>query len=305
MDVKDNSLPPERFYKRLSSVTPRNKPIPTLPLPSEKPKPQKPVVKPAYVVEKKKAQDKKPAPNFNSLWLGIFGITILVLIFSVNYLAHLTITTTTSPTAQATSALAFPSGTLGVGSTIISNNDGMKLLYVPAGNFLMGSTDADPNAQPNEKPQHAVYLDAFWIDQTDVTNAMYSKCVNAGVCNQPTELNSSTYSNYYGNSEFDNYPVMNITWYMANTYCKWVGRQLPTEAQWEKVARGTDGRMYPWGSTAPDTTLLNYNPDGGDTTAVGSYPKGVSPYGALDMAGNVWQWVADWYSATYYQVFQR
>ena len=102
-------------------------------------------------------------------------------------------------------------------------------------------------------------LDAFWIDQTDVTNAMYAKCVNAGACKQPTKLTSYSRSSYYDNSEFDNYPVIYVDWSMANTYCKWAGRQLPTEAQWEKAARGTDGRIYPWGNTAPDPTLLNYN----------------------------------------------
>ena len=189
---------------------------------------------------------------------------------------------------------------LGVGSTM-SGQDSMTLLYVPAGNFLMGSSDLDKLASSDEKPQHTVNLDAFWIDQADVTNAMYAKCVSAGVCNQPNNLSSLTHSSYYGKHAFDNYPVINVTWNMADTYCKWAGRQLPTEAQWEKAARGMDGRIYPWGNSAPDNTLLNYNSNVGDTTAVGNYPKGASPYGALDMAGDVWQWMADWYSDTYYQ----
>jgi serine/threonine-protein kinase len=177
----------------------------------------------------------------------------------------------------------------------------MLLLYVPAGNFLMGSIASDPKALANEQPQHTVYLDAFWIDQTDVTNAMYAKCVSAGACNPPAQLSSSTHSSYYGNSQFDNYPVINVTWDMANIYCsKWAGRQLPTEAQWEKAARGPNGNMYPWGNNAPNTTLLNYYQNVGDTTEVGKYPNGASPYGALDMAGNVWQWVADWYQSGYY-----
>jgi serine/threonine-protein kinase len=176
----------------------------------------------------------------------------------------------------------------------------MTLLYVPAGNFLMGSTNADTLANSNEKPQHTVHLDAFWIDQTDVTNVMYAKCVSAGACNKPDGLSSYTHSSYYGNTQFDNYPVIHVNWSMADTYCKWAGRHLPTEAQWEKAARGADGRTYPWGNNGPDNTLLNYNNSVGDTTAVGSYPKGASQYGVFDMAGNVSQWVADLYQSGYY-----
>jgi len=128
---------------------------------------------------------------------------------------------------------------------MISDKDGMVMLYVSAGPFTMGSD----NGGANEKPAHTVYLDAYWIDQTDVTNAMYAKCVSAGACSQPASLRSSTRLSYYGNSQFDNYPVIYVNWNMADTYCKWAGRQLPTEAQWEKAARGTDGRIYPWGIT--------------------------------------------------------
>ncbi len=187
-----------------------------------------------------------------------------------------------------------PTPALGIGSTMISDKDGMKLMYVPAGNFQMGCNDLTDAAA------HTVDPNAFWIDQTDITNKMYALCVNAGVCKPPIDTNSQTHSSYYGNSQFDNYPVISVNWNMANTYCKWAGRQLPTEAQWEKAARGMNGRTYPWGNDAPNNSLLNYNRDVGDTTAVGSYPSGASPYGALDMAGNVWQWVADWYDANYY-----
>ncbi len=187
---------------------------------------------------------------------------------------------------------------------MISDKDGMISLYVPAGNFLMGSTDSDPTTLADEKPQHTVYLDAFWIDQTEVTNAMYAKCVSAGACNQPASVGSVTHSSYYGNSEFDYYPVIDVNWNMADAYCKWAGGQLPTEAQWEKAARGSDGRTYPWGEGI-DCSHANYSPSSGsacegDTTAVGSYEAGKSPYGAYDMAGNVEEWVDDWYSDTYY-----
>jgi len=160
----------------------------------------------------------------------------------------------------------------------------------------MGSDSGDPN----EKPVHTVTLDAFWIDRTEVTNAMYALCVEAGKCPPPSSLNSYTRDSYYGDAQYDNYPVIYVTWDNANAYCEWAGRRLPTEAEWEKAARGTDGRNYPWGDDAPDSTRLNYNVNVGDTTEVGQYPTGASPYGALDMAGNVWEWVNDWYDEAYY-----
>jgi formylglycine-generating enzyme required for sulfatase activity/uncharacterized caspase-like protein len=179
----------------------------------------------------------------------------------------------------------------------ITGKDGMTLLYVPAGKFKMGSDDD----LPDEKPLHTVYLDAFRIDKTEVTNAKYAKCVQDGKCKQPSSTSSETHYIYYENSEFDNYPVIYVNWDDANAYCAWAGRRLPTEAEWEKAARGTDGRTYPWGNDSPNDTLLNYNNySGQDTKEVGKYPNGASPYGALDMAGNVSEWVADWYDESYY-----
>jgi serine/threonine-protein kinase len=174
--------------------------------------------------------------------------------------------------------------------------DGMTLLYVPAGEFTMGSEDGPSN----ERPVHIVNLDAFWIDQTEVTNAMYTKCVDAGICDPPSPITSFRRDSYYGNADFNNYPVIHILWDGAKTYCSWVDRRLPTEAEWEKAARGTDGRTYPWGNDKPDHNLLNYFGIYGtvkDTSEVGNYPAGASPYGALDMAGNVTEWVADWFDA--------
>ncbi len=189
---------------------------------------------------------------------------------------------------------------LSIGSTSIAEKDGMVLMYVPAGEFRMGSSDADRDAQSDEQPQHTVYLDAFWIDRTEVTNAMYAKCVAAGACEPPWSRNSYTFHAYYGDPRFDNYPAAWMNWPAAKAYCEWAGRRLPTEAEWEKAARGTDGRLYPWGNTAPNSQLLNFSANLGDTTEVGSYPAGASPYGALDMAGNLWEWVADWYDNDYY-----
>jgi formylglycine-generating enzyme required for sulfatase activity len=187
--------------------------------------------------------------------------------------------------------------------TQVSSKDGMLMVYVPAGEFLMGSDKTvDSLAQGSELPQHIVTLDAYWIDQTEVTNAMYALCVTSGDCTPPKSVASFTHMNYYTDSQFADYPMMNVDWSQADAYCRWAGRRLPTEAEWEKAARGTDGRIYPWGNLPPDKTLVNYNSiNSEDTTKVGSFPAGASPYGAFDMAGNVWEWMADWYSDTYYQ----
>ena len=188
-----------------------------------------------------------------------------------------------------------------IGSTKIRQTDGMTMVFVPEGEFEMGSS----NDNPDEQPVHTVYLDSYWIDQTEVTNVMYERCVDAGVCSLPRKLTQAL-GTYFGISGFGNFPVVYVNWTQADSYCQWAGGQLPTEAEGEKAARGTDASIYPWGNTY-DRTLLNHNRGGviysiSDvfTEAVGSYRYGGSPYGALDMAGNVWEWVADWYDESYY-----
>lgn len=175
----------------------------------------------------------------------------------------------------------------------VSPKDNMAMVYIPAGEFEMGSDNS------NESPVHTVYLDAYWIDQTEVTNKMYSLCVSAGICQPPKAINSYSRTSYYGNSEFENYPVIYVDWDMANTYCTWAERRLPTEAEWEKAARGTTKSTYPWGDEA-DGNKVNAMGNKGDTTPVEVFDLGKSPFGVFDMAGNVMEWVADWYSATYY-----
>jgi formylglycine-generating enzyme required for sulfatase activity len=132
--------------------------------------------------------------------------------------------------------------------------------------------------------------------RTEVTNAQYDRCVRAGVCTAPS-------NSVWRDVRFADHPVTDVSWDQASVYAQWVGGSLPTEAQWEKAARGTDLRAYPWGDQEPTVSLLNFEGSGiGGTSAVGSYPIGASPYGALDMAGNVWEWVADWYDGSYYSV---
>lgn len=209
------------------------------------------------------------------------------------------VTSTATPTRIPPTITLTLMPTPGIGSTTIAKSDGMVLVYVPDGTFTMGYFGSD---QGDERPEHQVYLDAYWIDKTEVTNAMYARCVANKKCNSPQSLKSNTRKKYYGNPEFDDFPVIYVSWEDAKKYCEWVGRDLPTEAQWEKAARGPDGRLYPWGNTQPKNTLLNYLRSGiKDTSKVGSYPDGASIYGALDMAGNVYEWVNDWYSSVYYQ----
>jgi serine/threonine-protein kinase len=196
--------------------------------------------------------------------------------------------------------------TLGIGSERVNPVDGAEMVYVPAGEFLMGSEDYD--AYDDEKPEHTVYLDAYWIYKHEVTNAQYRQCVDEGECDVPSDVDQ------FNNPDLDDHPVVYVNWFDADAYCQWAGGRLPTEAEWEKAARGTDGRKFPWGDTGVTGEKANYcdvncenewldtsQDDGYKRTApVGSYPDGASPYGALDMAGNVIEWVGDWYDGGYY-----
>lgn len=170
----------------------------------------------------------------------------------------------------------------------------VEQVFVPAGSFMMGSEDG----YDDERPVHEVTLDAFWIDRTEVTNAQFAACVAVGRCQAPSDRSSY---NGYGNTEYADHPVIYVDWSDANKFCQWAGGRLPTEAEWEYAARGPESFTFPWGNQAASCDLLNYNSDCvGDTSRVGSYPDGESWVGALDMSGNVWEWVNDWYDSEYY-----
>lgn len=174
-----------------------------------------------------------------------------------------------------------------------SRMDGMLQVYVPAGEFLMGRGDEGSGV---DSPQHAVHLDAFWIDKYEVSNAMYRTCMRADGCMGLVSDNI-----IYDKWVYRDHPVTYITWEQAQVYCQWAGRRLPTEAEWEKAARGTDGRMYPWGNEPPNPRLANFRESLiHEAVSVHRYPLGASPYGALNMSGNAREWVADWYDLHYY-----
>jgi eukaryotic-like serine/threonine-protein kinase len=206
------------------------------------------------------------------------------------------------PTASPTT---IPTPDKPMGSKKQSPVDGMIQLYVPAGEFQMGtSTDGDWIGE-DEFPLHTVFLSSFWMDKTEITNAQYQTCVQAGVCTPPHASASETQMSYFDNADFAEYPVIQVDWEQARVYCQWAGRRLPAESEWEKAARGKLESLFPWEGDGKGPYFANFDIDDNwpdaDTTPVGSIEPGASPYGVMDMAGNVYEWVSDWYAADYYQ----
>lgn len=171
------------------------------------------------------------------------------------------------------------------------------MLLVPGGSFTMG---ADHGGQEDEHPAHTVTIPSFWLDRTEVTNQAYELCVTAGVC-RPHDPTSASLNHFGSDAPFrgPSQPISCVSWDDARTYCEHLGKRLPTEAEWEKAARGTDARRYPWGDTATTHELAVFETD--RTADVGTHPDGAGPYGHLDLAGNVWEWVADIYDPYAYR----
>ena len=149
----------------------------------------------------------------------------------------------------------------------------------------MGADDNDPEAGAVEKPQHWLYLSPYWIDRTEVTNAMYQQCVRAGDCQPPEKVSSKTRPAYYNNLQYQNYPVVFVSWDDASAYCHWADRRLPSEAEWEKAARGSDSQLYPWGNSPADYRKANFNNLAGDTTRVGSISGRSQPFWSVGYGG--------------------
>lgn len=279
------------------------------------------VVKEAAKEKANKPQEKKrkPAPiKLSRRWVGFLGgsATLFLAIWlglpKIRILASLEPTITATIQVQASPTESFvetitptltPTKVVTPFPTNIPSKltdvKGVSMVLVSAGKFWMGGDGI--GGFFDEQPAHQIYLDAFYIDRYEVTNVLYKACVDTGTCDPPTS------TSHYNSSQYAQHPVVNVNWYMAKEYCEWRGGRLPTEAEWEKAARGTDSRYYPWGNYNDIDCLdanfydaLNIVYCVGDTKPVGSYYRGYSPYGAYDMAGNVWEWAADWYSSDYY-----
>jgi formylglycine-generating enzyme required for sulfatase activity len=209
-----------------------------------------------------------------------------------------------------TMSLPIPSPTAAF-EPLVTGRDGGIMVLIPEGEFIMGLPDNEPGSERN--PLRRVYLRSFYIDKYEVTNILYKKCVSEGICRDPsliTDYAETVFEDgkkWYRDAKMQNYPVVGITWRQAGIYCEWAGKRLPATAEWEKAARGTDGRKYPWGNEW-DGRRANWDEGGridgfGKVAPIGLFPQGASPYGVMDMAGNVREWVdsavlkgGSWYS---------
>jgi formylglycine-generating enzyme required for sulfatase activity len=200
-----------------------------------------------------------------------------------------------------------------VGSVAVAGNptgmgkDGAPMVLIPAGDFLMGTPVSRRDGGRDEYPQRTIFLDAFALDVYEVTNGRYLQFMTATGHRVPEHPRDAKLTVWKGSTvpeAFNDHPVVNVDWHDATAYCAWAGKRLPTEAEWERAARGPNGRRFPWGDTEPTRTLANYLNqwrNGAGLEPVGSHPQGASAEGAQDLEGNVWEWVADWYDLHYYE----
>lgn len=231
--------------------------------------------------------------------LVVFGVAMMrTAVTSSNSTAATVLTATTIPMAARATTPSASQAPGGGWATTTGNQRRAagptgKMVRVPAGRFFMGCNEAvDSDCFSDEKPGRKLDVSAFQIDRTEVTATAYQACVAAGLCMAPASGGGCNWEV----TGHETHPVNCVNWDQARAYCEWAGKRLPTEAEWEKAARGTDGRKYPWGNGAVGAGRANL--ESGAPQAVGRYPAGASPYGALDMAGNVGEWVADQYPGT-------
>jgi formylglycine-generating enzyme required for sulfatase activity len=328
VDVRDGSLTTEKFYKRLEEITPRKKVKLEI---VEKPAPK---IKP---VEARKPETAKPRQTLKPPFIAaIIGALIIILAIGASIVPQL-FKSAPSPTTTATTFLTqapistftvlAPSETPQLSSTPtesitipppplpteITDSKSVQMVLVPAGDFPMGDDRYMNNGNPDEQPSGFISLGAYYIDKYEVSNVLYQTCVEVNVCLPPTKTSSITRVKYYGDSDFDNYPVIYVNWFMAKAFCNWRGGRLPTEAEWEKSAGG-GGLNYPWDWHSTGSTNQGYanfwSEPGkhyhsgftetlqggvGDTTPIDSYPQGISQYGIFNLAGNVSEWVSSLY----------
>lgn len=249
----------------------------------------------------------------------VFSVVVIIaiLITSCNFPGKALVATQTPPPVLATTppppdpsstettvetpppdAEVAPAEFIPVSGSVLTWIDYSTFIYVPAGEFIMGEEKDPPT---DRSPEHKVSLEGFWIHQAEVTNLQYSRCVESGKCTPPAKEPKTPY--WYSQPARVEDPVVGVTWYQAQEYCEFIDARLPSEAEWEKTARGSDAKPYPWGDTPPNCSLLNYDEclEPAEPDKVRSYDPGASEYKALDMAGNVFEWVSDWYQEDYYQ----
>lgn len=243
---------------------------------------------PASIFENKKPKRKIDFKRLIGQLVGVF-LVITALVTVIFYFVKFV-----NQIPESSASVAFTpvvQDTLSSLPAEIKDAQGVSMMLVPAGEFIMGND----KLFTNERPSHTVNLDAFYIDDYEITNALYKDCVAAGGgCEAPAD------PFLYNNAARASHPIVRVDWDMARSYCEWRGARLPTEAEWEKAARGENALTYPWNGDSINVNYANYDSTG--TKAVGSYPFVRSPYGIHDMAGNVSEWVSDWYSLDYYQL---